>query len=321
MTKVAVFGGLNTDLIASKVKRLLGRGDQTSGKELKIGPGGKSGNIARMIAVQLGPNKVAFVGKTSKDPFGLWKVPLKALTQAGVSTKYIKQLDFVTAKKYPGVAMIPVDVQGDNQVYVLPGINEDFSPADVESAETLFEEVGHNSGIAALSLEMPWRTAMHIFDKAREFKLRIFLDPGGTRGQFDCAALLKKEIFLIKPNEHEAEELTGIKVTNMKSAEKAAQKLRSGSIENVLITHGERGAYLFTPSGSGHIPVPKIRSISKEKDSTGCGDQTMATLCAAMVQGADIFDAAKLAVLSGTLQFYNVGVEPVANEEIQRYST
>lgn len=39
MVKIIVPGGLHTDITASKVERLLGPGEYTTGQELKIGPG------------------------------------------------------------------------------------------------------------------------------------------------------------------------------------------------------------------------------------------------------------------------------------------
>lgn len=42
--------------------------------------------------------------------------------------------------KYPGIALIPVDKNGKNQIYVLPGINADFSSDDLDKANKLLSE-------------------------------------------------------------------------------------------------------------------------------------------------------------------------------------
>ncbi len=39
--QVIVIGGLNTDIIASDVDEIVGKGEQTLGDKLVIGPGGK----------------------------------------------------------------------------------------------------------------------------------------------------------------------------------------------------------------------------------------------------------------------------------------
>ena len=87
--EIIVVGGLNTDIVATGVDALLGPGELTRSGELFIGPGGKSSNIARMSACLLGTECVFMVGKTSRDPYGLWQVPVKALREAGVNTDYV----------------------------------------------------------------------------------------------------------------------------------------------------------------------------------------------------------------------------------------
>ncbi|MCJ7680056.1 MAG: PfkB family carbohydrate kinase, partial [Candidatus Aminicenantes bacterium] len=137
---IIVPGGLNVDFAGLGVDRLLGQGELTLGGTLKIGPGGKARNMAQMAATYLGSGRVAMIGRTSRDPYGLWRVPIDSLEDAGVDTSHIKILDFEEAgHTYPGVALIPVDKKGKNQIYVLPGSNEDFCAADVDDAEELFK--------------------------------------------------------------------------------------------------------------------------------------------------------------------------------------
>ncbi len=318
MIKVIVPGGLNTDIIASRVSRLASRGELVIGQELKIGPGGKSRNIAQMIAVLSNPNTVAMIGKTAKDPFGLWKIPLNALIDAGVDTTYIKTLEFKGV--FPGVALIPVDKEGNNQIYLLPGINGDFKKEDIDDGLPVFKEAKDNFGLVALSLELPLDTAIYILDKAKDFGLKVVLDPGGLDPGSDYSELLRKDIFLLKPNEHEAEILSGIKVSDLESARQAAKVLMSFGVKNVLITVGVEGAYFITESSAEHIPIPEIKSDSTEKDETGCGDQTMATICAFLAEGKNIPEAVRIGIISGTLQFHTSGIVPVTREELSNYA-
>jgi len=313
---VIVPGGLNTDIIGLGVSRILKRGELTLGGELKIGPGGKSRNIAQMIAVLTGKNKVAMLGRSCKDPFNLWKLPVEALKTAGVNTDYINISEFRKTKKLPGIALIPIDKQGNNQIYVFPGINNDFRTEDVESALPLFKSAQKNSGLLVLSLELPLKTAIFSVKKANEYGMKVVLDPGGIDGKINYAQLLNQKIFLLKPNEHETKILTGIKITGASSARKAAGILmRREKIINVMITLGKRGAYLFTGSGMRRIYIPKI-NISGVKDETGCGDQATATICAALLEGKTLIEAAELAVLCGTIQFNRAGIVPVTKGEL-----
>jgi len=317
MMSVIVLGGINTDIVGLGVPEIASKGGISFGGELRIGAGGKSRNIAQMISVLLGPGRVAMIGKSSKDPYGLWKPPIEALNESGVNTDFIKLLDFEETKKYPGIALIPVDKEGNNQIYVFPGINDEFREKDIDDALILFESVGKNNGILVLSLDLPLSTAMYGLKKSMEYDLRSFLDPGGIISGCDYDNLLNKEIFLIKPNEHESKLLTGVDVEDFDSAKEASKYLLDKNIKNVLITAGRDGAYFFNKTHQIHIPIPQIEG-GQYKDETGCGDQAMATLCSYLVDGYDIMYAVRCAIVSGTLKFYKPGITPVSRDEITK---
>lgn len=316
MPNIIVPGGLNTDIIASRVNNLAAKGELVVGEELRIGPGGKSRNVAQMIAKLTTPKTVAMIGKTTKDPLGLWKIPYDALVQSNVDVTFITVLEFKGI--FPGVALIPVDKEGNNQIYLLPGINQEFGRQDIDNALPLFE-MAKNSGILALSLELPLDTALYTLDKAKEFGIKAIVDPGGIDSNRSYDEFLHKDIFLLKPNEHEAEILSGIKVSELESAKEAAKYFMACGVQNVLITAGVKGAYLITPSSSEHITIPEINNVSTEKDETGCGDQTMATICALINGGKNIFEAARIGIISGTLQFHKAGIVPITEEELKHY--
>ena len=317
--KIIVIGGLITDIIASGVKELLGSGELTRSGSLVIGPGGKSRNMAQMMAVFLGSGRVAMVGRTSKDPFGLWRVPVDALEASGVHTGFIKIFDFEASGQYPGIALIPVNRQGENQIYCLPGINDAFCPGDIDDADILFDQVKDNRGILALSLELPTETAIYAARKAASNHIRVVLDPGGLDKDEDYGALLDSHIFIIKPNEHEAEALTGIPIVDFGSARRAAGAFFRMGISNVVITHGKDGAYLFTGKEERHIKVPQSEpadTAGGTADETGCGDQAMAVLCSEISRGEDLAKAAAAAVMAGTIQYSRIGIQPVTRKEL-----
>jgi sugar/nucleoside kinase (ribokinase family) len=86
-------------------------------------------------------------------------------------------------------------------------------------------------------------------------------------------------------------------------------------VHNVLITDGANGAYLFGDGLHEHIEVPKVMA-GGQPDSTGCGDQVMAALCALLCDDWELVDAASLAVRAGTIQFYRTGIQPLSLEKI-----
>jgi len=312
--KIIVPGGLNTDLIGLGVERLLGPGELTLGGTFHVGPGGKARNMAQMAAAWLGPGQVAMIGKSVRDPFGLWKVPLDALQEAGVNTEAIQILDFEQAgRKFPGIALIPVDPSGRNQIYCIPGINNDFLPADIRAAEKIFSHAA-NSAYLMLALEIPMETVKASIESAKRHGIRVVLDPGGISPEAENNLPLQ-DIFLIKPNEHEAEILTSIPITGLESALEAASRLLSRGVQYVMITHGAHGAYLFGEGISKHIPVPEI-SDGNIHDETGCGDQVTATLTACLTEGMSVGQAAEVAVRAGTMQFHRKGIQPVRKSDL-----
>lgn len=314
--KTIVIGSLNTDLIATGIKQFPKPGEHVYGKELIIGPGGKSRNIADMIAHLAPENSVAMVGRTVQDPYGLWRQPMDALARIGVNTDYVNILEYEMVNKLPGIALIPVDQHGNNQIFVLPGVSDDFSTDDIDAASELFEIVAAHNGTLVLTLECPLKTATYAVQQANTHGLKVMFDPGGIETTTDLSELMAAGIYFIKPNEHEAKTLTGLEVTGFETAKKAAQKLHEQGVENVLITAGVNGAYLFTNDLQTHIAIPAIEA-SGEKDETGCGDQTMAALCALLQEGKLPKEAAQLAVLAGTLQFHKTGIQPVTKQELK----
>ncbi|NLX59266.1 MAG: hypothetical protein GXY74_09290 [Phycisphaerae bacterium] len=367
-------GGSNTDLILSGA-RTVAPGELSSGGRFAIGPGGKSRNVAQMMAAYLGPGRVAFLGRTlapppprsevaatprdaqprptdkhARTPTGadaaiatrddlvptvhalLAQVPLEALRRAGVVTDFVQQLPY--AGTPAGIAQILVSPDGQNTIYLAPGLNADFAPADIDAAEPLFDAARRRRGAAVLplALEIPPATAAHAARKARDAGMTVVLDPGGLADAEDAAQVLPL-VDIVKPNEHEARLLTGIDVTDDASATRAAEVLRSRyGIPCTIITAGARGAWLVrtqtraTPPAAGATETaatprttfyPACR-VPRVADTTGCGDQFMAVLCAhlALDPQADD-DAMREAVLAAALQATRPGIDPVTAADLR----
>ncbi|MDD3718171.1 MAG: PfkB family carbohydrate kinase [Actinomycetota bacterium] len=312
---LVVAGGLNTDIVALGVDRLLSAGELTRSGRLLIGPGGKSCNLARMAAALMGPGRVAMMGKTSRDPYGLWRVPVRALEDDGVDTRFVNIEDFEVAREFPGIALIPVNRDGENQIYSLPGINDAFSPRDVDGASTLFD-ADSGARMLALTLGMPLRTAVHAVRKAASAGMMVVLDPGNVNERDDYGELLGLGISVLAPNEHEARVLTGVEIRDMRSAREAARVLRARGIENTVLTHGAKGAYVFAGSEEIHVKTPRLPETGI-RDATGCGDQVTAVLCAELLRGKDLWQASEAAVRAGVMQYHRPGIRPVSAEELE----
>jgi ribokinase len=314
-TSLVVIGMLNTDIIAAGLEAFPRPNDPVYGGKLTIGPGGKPGNIARMAGTLVPAGTVAVIGKTAEDAYGLWRQPMDGLRMAGVNTDFVVVLKPGETTEMPSVALVAVDQQGNNMCFVVPGISQQFDEADIDAAAPLFEAAAKNSGIFALTLECPLPTARHAVAKAKSLGLRVALDPGGLVPGMDITDLLREQPYAVKPNEFEAKMITGVEITGLETAAQAAEKLKQLGAQNVLITHGEHGGYLFGDGAPVHIPVPAVPA-GEAKDATGYGDQSMATFCVYLQAGKPLQVAAEAAILAGTLQFHKLGCQPITQAEL-----
>jgi ribokinase len=340
-------GGSNTDVIVSPT-HLVGPGELSWGGGLTIGPGGKSRNVAQMMAAYLGLGRVAFLGRTLAAPKGLGdlerrlseaagaggsakvedllptvycllaQVPMAALEEAGVVTEHVLRTAYEGTAA--GTALIPVDVSGENTIYVAPGLNDHFSPQDVAAAEPLVAEVAEQSvrrgerGVMALALEIRLETAVAAAKLARQHGMLVVLDMGGMQAGADYSPLLSLAD-VVKPNEHEARMLSGVEVHDTATASRAAKVLRERyGIGRLVITAGSGGSYVIENDGEARHHAAHI--LGAAVDTTGCGDQFMAVLCAELALGGDLAAAIEPASRAAGMQAMRSGIQPVRRAEL-----
>ena len=316
MTKVqtplaVVIGALNLDIIIKGLPKFAQPGEQVNGETLELTPGGKGRNIAAMLAPWLAPGQVSMISKLVRDRYGLYRIPLQSLLDANTTTDYI-EYEVNRLDDLPTLAIFLNTIDGNRANYYIPGQNETLSPFSLEHARPLIKQLADHHGFLVFSLEMPMATACHALSIAEECGVRVMLDPGGQPPQeeIDFSPLFEHPIFLIKPNDQEASRLTGIPVVDFSSAGQAARALMDQNIQYILITHGMHGAYAFTGDQSWHIHPPRL-SPQPQAESTGCGDQVLAVLCAEMLHGASFEEACQKAINAGSLQYCQVGLAPI----------
>ncbi len=148
-------------------------------------------------------------------------------------------------------------------------------------------------------------------DKDAVFRFLLKLRDKGVKLILDSRSLSLEEIIflhphLIKPNQTEAENLTGLKITDINSAKSAALALSLMGVENVLLTLGEDGAILASGDVVYHAEVPKITPIS----TVGAGDSTIAGYLAARKGGLSAPETLRLAAAFGTAASLTEGSLP-----------
>ncbi|MEI6049182.1 MAG: ribokinase [Bacteroidota bacterium] len=292
MSRIIVIGSSNTDMVI-KSKKLPVPGETILGGIFLMNPGGKGANQA-VAAARLGGN-VTFVTKTGNDMFGA--EALKQFGNEGVDARYIIK----DTKNPSGVALINVDENGENSIVVAPGSNGTLSAYDIN--DEVFET--NQADIFLMQLEIPVGTVEFVAEKVAGKGNRVILNPAPARllsdDLFNC-------IFLITPNETEAELLTGIKVTDLSSAEKAAIILQDKGVKNVVITMGGSGAYIKAGTLSKIVPVVPVRAV----DTTAAGDVFNGALAVAISEDKNIEDAVIFANKAAAISVTRMGAQASA---------
>jgi sugar/nucleoside kinase (ribokinase family) len=104
---------------------------------------------------------------------------------------------------------------------------------------------------------------------------------------------------MLKPNIREATRATGL--TDLAAA---GRELRRRAQRPVIITHGERGMYLFELEGEQHIPAIPVAGLI---DVVGAGDSAMAGLVAALCAGGTLAESALVGNLAASLTIQQLG--------------
>lgn len=292
MNRIIVVGSSNTDMVV-KSKKLPAPGETILGGTFFMNPGGKGANQA--VAAARLDGQVTFIAKTGNDLFG--EQAIHIFKNEGIDTRFI-----IRDKKYPsGIALITVDENGENCIVVAPGSNAALSAYDIEDAAYETD----NSDVFLMQLEIPVSTVEFVAHKAAEKGSRVILNPAPARLLSDD---LLELLYMITPNEVEAEILTGIKVNDAASAEVAAQKIYHKGVKNVIITMGAAGAYMLNSSFSGMIGVVPVKAV----DTTAAGDVFNGAIAVAISEGLALKDAVRFANKAASVSVTRMGAQASA---------
>jgi D-beta-D-heptose 7-phosphate kinase/D-beta-D-heptose 1-phosphate adenosyltransferase len=119
---------------------------------------------------------------------------------------------------------------------------------------------------------------------------------------------------LLTPNRSELALAIGRTCTDLEEIATEADRLRRAiAARAMIVTLDREGAVLVEEDRNWqHLPT-RPRSVY---DNTGAGDAVLAMLAAAMVAGADLPDAARLANVAGGLEVEKFGCVPIPTEEV-----
>lgn len=286
--KITVFGSCAVDLM-SRAPHLPVPGETVKGSRFVQGPGGKGFNQA--IAAHKAGGDVTMITKLGRD--ALSQVPLGVMDSLGMPKDFL----FYDDEASTGVALIMVDENSSqNQIVIVPGACCTINDEDIAKAASQIRA----SRYVLLQLEINQDANEKAARLAKESGCRVVIN---TAPYQPVSGDFLQGAYLVTPNEVEARELTGVEVTDLQSADRAAQVLFDRGVENVLITLGSRGVYLNTGGRSEILPAYRVDAV----DTTGAGDAFNGGLLAALAEGMDLHQAARFANALAALSVQRVG--------------
>jgi len=288
---VAVVGSVNADLTAygSPLPR---PGETVIAADFAMTLGGKGANQA-LAAARAGADTY-LVGAVGDDVFR--ELTLGALTNEGVDTSAVQVLDGQT-----GIAHIRVDTRtGQNDIAYVPNANHRMPVAEAEQS---LRRLADRVRVVLIQLETPIAVIKAVANLSRELGLRLILDPAPAR---PLPADIWPGVSVVKPNELEAEILTGTAVRDRESAVRAARWFLDRGAGTALITLGARGALVINDEGVEEFPAFPVEPV----DTTAAGDAFAGALGAALAQQRPWSEAVRRALAAGALAVTVRGASP-----------
>jgi ribokinase len=287
--RIVVVGSSNMDLVV-RAPRLPAPGETLAGYDFRTVAGGKGANQA-VAAARLG-GAVSFVSCTGNDAFG---GALRAGCAAdGIDVGGMRAIDGVPT----GIAAITVGDDGANTIVLSAGANARLTPDVVDASEALIAA----AAVLVCQLEIPLDSVRRAMTLAARHCTTVILNPAPAV-LLDRALL--SQVDLLVPNETEASLLTGVVVTGVASARRAADALRAQGARGVIVTLGAQGVWFATRDGEGHVPAVAVKAI----DTTAAGDAFIGGLATELAAGAKLDAAIALGMRAAAIAVTRVGAQ------------
>lgn len=294
--KLLVVGSLVMDLTVT-TSIFPRSGETVLGDRFETAPGGKGANQA-VQAARLGAD-VTMVGRVGADPFG--DQLLQSMAGAGVDISHVKR----TPGVHTAVGNILLEPLGEggvmNRIVVVPGANMALTPED---ASFLEKDIGQYD-MVLLQLEIPMEVNRAVAGYAYRRQVPVMLNPA-PYAPLDNGLL--GMLTYLSPNEHEFAALAGRHFSGEEAMLKAAGELQKRGVKNVLITLGERGALLLSPSRDP-IQIAAM-DVGTAVDPTAAGDSFIGAFCTAVAAGLEQSDALAFASCAAALTVSKAGAQP-----------
>jgi ribokinase len=288
---IVVVGSINLDLVVG-ADRIPLIGETITGNRFQTFHGGKGANQA-VAAAKLG-YPVAMVGNVGSDAFG--SQLRDGLEAVGVDTKHVS-----TVEGPSGIALITIGSGGENSIVVVPGANNQLTPALLQKALPILER----AGFILAQLEIPLETVEYLSAFATERDIPFMLDPAPAR---ELPNSLLRNVSWLTPNETEAQELLSVDVSCADNRTyPAADLLLQCGVKNVIVKLGAGGCVI----AQGSSPQKVLPAFSvKALDTTGAGDAFNAGFSVGLMRGYSVGQSAVFASAVAAISVTRPGAQP-----------
>jgi Sugar kinases, ribokinase family len=275
-----VIGGANIDIAGKPFKPLVNR-DSNPGM-VTLSPGGVGRNIAQNLA-QLG-EQVKFITAFGEDAYALQLA--ESCRKSGIDITDTLTVPGGSSSTYVYIANSSGDMElaiSDMQIY------EKLTPQYLEKKADLIE----HAELCIFDTNLTAETVRYI---AETFHCPLFCDPVSTAKAGKLSGLLG-HLHTLKPNRIEAEMLSGVKIEDAQSLEKAANALLETGLEQVFISLGSDGVYCTNHNEHLRIPCFSVETVN----TTGAGDSFMAAIAWGWLQGFSLKDCARAGLAAAAI--------------------
>ncbi len=287
--KIVVVGSSNTDMIV-RVPKFPHSGETILGDNFMLTQGGKGANQA--VAASRAGGSVYFIACVGKDHFGQDSV--KSYVDDGINvTGVIYDNDAPS-----GAALIFVTEAGENSIAVALGANAKLTPEHIE----IEKEVISSSDAVLLQLETPFKTVLRTAEIAQEAKVPVILNPAPASAL--PRSFLSKVTYLT-PNQTEAKTMTGVTISDEKSAKAAAKQLLNQGVGTVVLTMGNDGALIASKDSTMMVPGFRVSTV----DTTAAGDTFNGALAVGLSEHLSLVEAVRFANAAAALTVTQKGTQ------------
>lgn len=284
-----LLGAINMDLLV-ETERLARAGETFVCDRLYTSGGGKAGNQSVAAARFAGDagGAVRMFGRVGDDAFGN---ELRGfMSDQGVDMSTVT----TDAEIETGVAIIFIDPTGENFVHAIYGGNGKCG--DVEADATI--DAMSDAGVLLVQQEIPLECSIRAMVAARHRGVTVVLDPAPAISIDDVPDGFYASADILTPNAIEAEALSGVAISDVSSAEQAAELIREfHGCECVIITMAGEGVFVASDVMSGHMPPFEVDAVA----TVAAGDAFAGVLGRALCEGHDLENAIRLAMAAGAL--------------------